>query len=94
MNYLDRRSIIAHSLQAKIEGKCIQCQHPWYDGTCSCGKWGEQEKNIEAVVNKIEGEKEAKEELKREIESQEEVRRIDESLLGVEDLSDKLWGNK
>jgi hypothetical protein len=23
--------------------KCEQCQHPWHDGLCTCGGWGEDE---------------------------------------------------
>ena len=95
MNYLARKLILAHSRQASIEGKCLQGQYPWHDGICSCGKWGEQEEHIEEAVNKIfDGDALALEELKREIERQEEIRKEDELLLGVEDLSDRLWGSR
>jgi|GEM_PF-6201440 len=23
--------------------KCEQCRHPWHDGLCTCGGWGEDE---------------------------------------------------
>jgi len=35
-----------HIQKAIAEGKCEQCQHPWHDGICSCGKNGEEEKSI------------------------------------------------
>ncbi len=90
MKYSDRKAIMGHIREAKREGKCIQCQHPWYDGICSCGKWGEKEASIAKLVNGLMEEKLKVEELEREVERQEEVRKIDESLLEVEDLS-RLW---
>ena len=36
-NIEDHPTIKAWTKQAKGMGACIQCQHPWYDGICSCG---------------------------------------------------------
>lgn len=33
--------------------KCNQCQHPWHDGTCSCGGWGAAEERIKAKAQPI-----------------------------------------
>ena len=43
---LKNRKIKRHIQKAIAEGKCEQCQYPWHDGICSCGKNGEEEKSI------------------------------------------------
>jgi len=42
-----------HIRKAKDDGKCVQCQHPWYDGICSCGKYGDEEKAILEMVEPL-----------------------------------------
>ena len=32
-----------HAKAAKDKSWCEQCQHPWFDGTCSCGHCNEPE---------------------------------------------------
>jgi hypothetical protein len=38
MNFVEK--IKAYSAARKAEGRCVQCQYPWYDGLCECGKGG------------------------------------------------------
>ena len=78
-----------HIAKAKKAGKCVQCQHPWHDGICSCGKWGtvEQEMQRIAIKNRFVGVvlmDGLKQEIKR------EVRRIDANLKSVKELG-KVW---
>jgi hypothetical protein len=47
-----------HAKWAKKHGKCEQCQHPDHDGICSCGKWGEAEKRMAAILIKAHAAKE------------------------------------
>jgi hypothetical protein len=37
-----------HAAAAKAKGWCEQCQHPWYDGECTCGHFDDPE--VEAAL--------------------------------------------
>lgn len=39
-----------HIRKAKTAGRCQQCQYPWRDGKCSCGKWGAVENEIARIA--------------------------------------------
>jgi restriction endonuclease len=79
-----------HYAEAKAAGKCEQCQNPWHDGTCSCGKWGKAEEDllkiIDPILKKILDEDAAK--VKKQQEA--DIKKINASLKPVKELS-PLW---
>jgi len=46
----DHPTIKAWARQAKAIGACIQCQHPWYDGMCSCGRSSDFNNMIQNMI--------------------------------------------
>lgn len=79
-----------HYAEAKAAGKCEQCQYPWHDGTCSCGKWGKAEEDLLKVIAPIL--KRISDEADKEMERQRqaELKKINASLKPVKELQD-LW---
>jgi len=49
----DNRLIKKHIKKAKASGKCEQCQRPWHDGICSCGKSGLDEDSIAKIAYQL-----------------------------------------
>ena len=49
----DNRLIKKHIKKAKAAGKCEQCQRPWHDGICSCGKFGLDEEAIAKIAYQL-----------------------------------------
>lgn len=80
--FISNRKKIIFVRSQKAAGKCVQCQHPWYDGTCSCGKWGAKEERFAMEVEK---------EMRSSIREQKsKIRGIDDGLLSEKEL-EKLW---
>lgn len=77
-----------HMRKAKRDGKCFQCQHPWHDGMCLCGRWGDEEKRILAVVVPI-----LRDMRPKDMRLKEEVERIDAELFPVKEL-EGLWKDR
>jgi sulfate adenylyltransferase subunit 1 (EFTu-like GTPase family) len=46
------KEIKEYSAKTKKQGKCIQCQHPWYDGLCECGLSTVRDQGIEIEIVK------------------------------------------
>jgi hypothetical protein len=79
-----------HIRKALVAHQCTQCQYPWFDGICSCGKWGEEEKRIQELAVSLLGanDKEFRRILAEA--SKKEIAGIDANLKSVEELLD-LW---
>lgn len=43
----------AHIEWAEKEGMCKQCQRPWHDGLCSCGKSDERMDTMASLAYKM-----------------------------------------
>ena len=83
--------IRVHIRQARAAGQCEQCQHPWWDGMCSCGKWGDEEKRIVAMVAPILAQEAREYAAKIATRMKLKVKRIDAKLKPVKEL-EKVWG--
>ena len=38
-HYEEFKKLRNHAYDSRKKKWCIQCQYPWYDGTCSCGNF-------------------------------------------------------
>lgn len=79
-----------HIRQARAAGQCEQCQHPWWDGMCSCGKYGDEEERILDIVWPILNQEANEASKKMAIRTKLEIKRFDDSLKPVKELQE-LW---
>lgn len=51
MKYAEEfKALNRHASEAKKKGWCIQCQYPWYDGTCDCGHFEEPSVGVANII--------------------------------------------
>lgn len=90
-DWLCSRKVIIFAAAQKSAGKCEQCQYPWNDGLCSCGKWGTEE---ELVAKEYYADYRAAEAAnERAAASAKRVAEAEKDFLSVDELS-KLWERK
>jgi len=88
--------------KAKLQGRCTQCQYPWYDGDCECDvPWTAEDQQqcqeAEKAYAEVEDTEDASRErgIKARLEKERVLRLINQKLtISPEELYILLWGRR